>query len=364
MGFLRRLFRGSSELGQEHYHSDEPVPGWDAINAALEPIYGVAEPLHWGTVVRWRLGGPDPLDGTSAYRAPGPPTHWHFVTYGLSELYAKESDDSDLSGWGIELTFRLRRDVGDDVPPNWTLNFLQNLARYVFETGNVLNPGDHLDLNGPIALETSTEIVAVAFALDPQLGRIDTPHGALAFTQIVGLTTDEYAAILDWDTEGLLGLIRERDPLLVTDLARSSYLAEQTIATAVKDRTAAEGSSMGQLNIDRLAWQAEGPWLLITLGALGVGRLHRMIEGRLPFGRGLLLQGPESVVTMQPAEELAWHDAGESAVHIDVPASIASQIVAAVQPIAGTYDVGDRLRFVVERTVITDQAGKEIEVVG
>jgi len=48
------------------------VPGWDAINAALEPHYGDQEPLHWGTIVRWPMGGPDPLDGLSAYRAPGP----------------------------------------------------------------------------------------------------------------------------------------------------------------------------------------------------------------------------------------------------------------------------------------------------
>jgi suppressor of fused len=362
MGSLRRLFGGRSE--HEHHHSDEPVPGWDAINAALEPIYGGVEPLHWGTVVRWRKGGPDPLDGTSAYRADGPPPHWHFVSYGLSELYRKETDDPDRSGWGIELTFRLRREVSDDAPPNWTLSFLQNLARYVFETGNVLEPGDHLDLNGPIALEASTEIVAVAFALDPQLGRIETPHGELAFSQIVGLTSDEYAAILDWDTEGLLGLIGERDPLLVTDLARSSHLLDPAIATVVRDRTAAEGSSMGQINVDRLAWLADGPRLVITLGALGIDRLHRMIEGRLPFGRGLSIQGPETLVAMHPADEVGWHDAGDGAVHIDLPAAVANQIVAAVRPIAGAYDVGDRLRFVVERTVITDQSGKGIETVG
>ena len=183
MGFLRGIF-GRSE--PEHHHSDEPVPGWDAINAALAPIYGDVEPLHWGTIIRWRMGGPDPLDGTSAYRADGPPPHWHFVSYGLSELYRKESDDPERSGWGIELTFRVRRAPDDDQPPQWALGLLQNLARYVFETGNVLGVGDHMDLFGPIALEESTEIRAAAFVLDPQLGRIDTPHGAVAFLQVVG----------------------------------------------------------------------------------------------------------------------------------------------------------------------------------
>jgi hypothetical protein len=108
VSFLRRLLRGSEP---EHHHSSDPVPGWDAINAALEPTYGEVEPLHWGTVKRWRNGGPDPLDGISAYRVDGPPPHWHFVSYGLSELYRKESEDPEVSGWGIELTFRLGREV-------------------------------------------------------------------------------------------------------------------------------------------------------------------------------------------------------------------------------------------------------------
>ena len=50
--------------------------------------------------------------GISIYRAEDPP-HWHFVTYGFSELYSKESDDPAVSGWGFELTFRLVR--GEEV---------------------------------------------------------------------------------------------------------------------------------------------------------------------------------------------------------------------------------------------------------
>ncbi len=361
MSFLRRLLGRSAP---EHHHTDEPVPGWDAINDALRPVYGDVEPLHWGTLVRWRLGGPDPLDGTSAYRADGPPPHWHFVSYGLSELYRKETDDPALSGWGIELTFRLRREPADDQPPAWALNLLQNLARYVFESGNVLRPGDHLDLNGPIALDKPTEIRAVAFTLDPELGHIETPHGSVDFVQVVGVTTDEYAAMRDWDTERLLDLFREREPLLVTDLARASYLADPTLAAAVQERTATEGSSMGQVNVDRLAWDDDGDRLTITLGATAVDGLHRMVEGRLPFGNTLWINGPESAVMAQPAKALSWHDAGEGTVHLDLPVALGRRIAEAVRPVAGTYDVDDRLRIVVERTVITDQHGKPVETVG
>ena len=49
--------------------SDEPsTAGWDAIDRALERIYGKQEPVHYGTVLPYNLGGPDPLDGVSIYK--------------------------------------------------------------------------------------------------------------------------------------------------------------------------------------------------------------------------------------------------------------------------------------------------------
>ena len=54
------------------------------------------------------LGGPDPLDGISVYDAGD---FWHFVSYGLSELYTKECEDPEYSGYGIELTFKLKNQL-------------------------------------------------------------------------------------------------------------------------------------------------------------------------------------------------------------------------------------------------------------
>ena len=82
------------------------------------------------------------------------------------------------------------------------------------------------------------------------------------------------------------------------------------------------------------------------------------------FGRPLLIQGQGSAVAMQPADTFSWHDAGDGAVHIDLPAALAGEIASAVRQIAGTYDVGDRLRFVVVRSVITNEVGVEVGVVG
>ena len=55
MGFLRRLFGGTTsdhDSGNEDF-DDAAVEalGWDAIDAALVPVYGDQEPKHYGTII-------------------------------------------------------------------------------------------------------------------------------------------------------------------------------------------------------------------------------------------------------------------------------------------------------------------------
>ena len=104
----------------------------------------------------------------------------------------------------------------------WALNFLQNLGRYVFSTGNRFALGLKMGLNGPIALEHDTQITAVCFAEDPEFGEFASEHGAARFLQVVGITDDEYALVQEWSTTGLLEILARRLPYLVTDLGRAS----------------------------------------------------------------------------------------------------------------------------------------------
>ena len=72
--------------------SEDEAPGWEAIHRALAPIYGEGDPpFHYGTLLSARLGGPDPIDGISAYRSSEYRDHWHFITFGFSELYGTPS---------------------------------------------------------------------------------------------------------------------------------------------------------------------------------------------------------------------------------------------------------------------------------
>lgn len=162
-------------------NEEENAAGWDAIDRAVTELYGEQQPKHYGMALPFILGGQDPLDGISAYKAEEPVPHWHFVTYGFSELYDKESDDAEISGYGFELTFRLMREETEEEPPAWALNLLQNMGRYVFKSGNVFESGHYLDANGPICLDSDTKLTALAFALDPELPAMDTPNGRVEF---------------------------------------------------------------------------------------------------------------------------------------------------------------------------------------
>ena len=214
--------------------------GWHAIDKALQQVYGEQEPFHYGTIKPYQLGGPDPLDGISVYKSDVAPVHWHFISYGMSELYTKESDNPDLSGFGIEFSFRLVRAAAEEKPPMWVMNFMQNLARYVYQTGNVFDVGHRMDAHGPIALEHETEIRAIAFTQDPQLGAIETPHGYLRFLQIVGITCDELKTMQQWTTDDFLTVLSADNPLLVTDLARKSLLNDPGKAALIQERMKAK----------------------------------------------------------------------------------------------------------------------------
>ncbi|WP_235000366.1 suppressor of fused domain protein [Virgibacillus dakarensis] len=158
------------------------------------------------------------------YTAKEPIEHWHFVTYGFLELYEKETEDTETSGFGFELTFRLAKVDHETEPPAWALNLLQNLARYIFGSGNIFKNGDYMDANDPICLESNTELTALAFTNDPELPSIDTPNGKVAFIQIVGITADELEAMQIWNTLGALRICKNYMPYYITDLSRKSFL--------------------------------------------------------------------------------------------------------------------------------------------
>ncbi|MEV4754693.1 suppressor of fused domain protein [Micromonospora sp. NPDC049559] len=340
--------------------------GWDAIDQALENLYPGIEPQHYATLLKFRLGGPDPLDGISFYPRTEPVPHWHAVTYGMSELYEKESENLEESGWGFEFTFRLRRDPEETEPPVWAANFLQNLARYVFDTGNWFEAGHHMDLNGPIALERATEIRAIAFAEDPELGTIDTPHGKVVFLQVVGITPDEYAATQSWSVTRMLELAAEHLPLLVTDLDRRSLTDDPAVAAAVEEGRRREGSATGSLAVAEFRWERSGDETRLVVGAHIAERVGQTLLGRLPFDRQLDLRGPDGAVLFRPGAAFEGTERENGWLELVLPAPVLDGLVEVLVPRAGARPVPGAPNLVVEIEVsrIRDEDGNVVQTVG
>ncbi len=231
-----KILPNKKEYVERYDGADDAAPGWDAIDAALKKIYPNTEARHYGTIIKFMLGGKDPLDGISIYDNSEQEFHRHVVSYGMSDLYYDpDSADKEFSGWGCEFTMRVVPFADDkDVEnkdgsmahnePRWVINLMQNIARYVYDTGNYFEAYHFMPANSPIRLESDTKLVGIIMAPDPQLGGMDTVHGRVEFLQMVGVTQKE----LDWLCEEptvargkmLVDRMRQDNPLLLTDLKR------------------------------------------------------------------------------------------------------------------------------------------------
>ena len=341
----------------------EEAPGWDAIDGALTPLYGETEPKHYGTVMSRQEGGNDPIHGISVYLRDEPSPHFHFVTYGFTELWDKESDDADTSGYGFELTFRLAREDDEEEPPSWAMHFLQNLGRYVFRTGNAFAAGHKMGLNGPIALGERTAITAICFAADPELGAFQSRNGQAEFLQVVGITDDEYRLIQDWCTDGFVELLAMRSPMLITELWRPSILDRPGVAELLQERVDREGSSETSSFAGDLSYDSDGSRVVMSLGALYAPAIRRAMLGRIRHRRSYQLMGRGQAVVFEPGEA-AWR-ISEGNLVLSVPPNLAKHLAAQIGARAGRYELAiPGVTLVIAPTYIRDQSGRVIDVKG
>lgn len=175
---------------------EEKLTGWDYITNEAERIYPEQKnPQHYGTIISWSLGGNEPLDGVSIYDAGD---YWHFVTYGLSELYEKETDDLNYSGYGMEFTLKLKKGNYDEEKEIKNIvGILQTIARITFTKGELFLPLEYLytgQTNGMDSLKKSN-ITGFITISDTQFKTISTPNGKVEFVEFIGCTDNELKAV-------------------------------------------------------------------------------------------------------------------------------------------------------------------------
>ena len=189
-----------SEENKSVSNEKEEIPayGWDAITAAFEKLYpGQENPVHFGCLIPWRLGGPNPLQGVSAYDGG---EYFHFVTYGLTDLYEKEGQDPEYSGYGYEFTLKLSKKGLEDVHAEQMgiAGILQNLAKLTFENGEQFYPNEYIYTGQTTGIDRAGACKLTGFitALD-EAGTIDTPNGKVDFVKLIGATDAELKAIME-----------------------------------------------------------------------------------------------------------------------------------------------------------------------
>lgn len=176
---------------------EENFSGWDAISDEFSRIYPEQEdPLHYGTLIKWKFGGNDPLDGISIYEGED---YWHFVTYGLTELEEKESDDEEYSGFGMELTFKMKKGYSKNEEKE-IKNFcgiLQTLARITFENGNLFLPYEYIYTGQKDGMDYEKKSLLTGFITIPDTlaNSLETPNGKVEFVQLIAVTDSEILAV-------------------------------------------------------------------------------------------------------------------------------------------------------------------------
>ena len=154
----------------------------------------------------------NPFDGVSIYDGGA---FWHYVSFGLSDLYAKDSKD-EWSGFGYEFTFRVSKADGAD-PPFWPLNVMVTLGRAAFG-GSDFGPWHSVNMVKPLdGPDSESRVTSVLLSKEPAFPQaIDTPHGKLAFLLIVGVEDSVRQRALAEGGESVISQMRERNPELAT----------------------------------------------------------------------------------------------------------------------------------------------------
>jgi hypothetical protein len=195
---------------------DVRAPGRASIEAAFAAVYGPAAPEHRAPPPDQRPPHPGGVvHGISAYRGED---HWHLVTLGLTDLFAKAPGQmAARSGFGHELTLIV---PGTDRPPEWAFDLLLGTARVTVTHGRPFHAGARLAPGGPVD-GRSSGIVALGLREDPLVVPTAFPFGAYVFLQAVGVSDVEYRLMQRAGTLTVLERLAVKDPLLRTDPARA-----------------------------------------------------------------------------------------------------------------------------------------------
>jgi len=200
MGLLEKLKKGKTNPAPAEAPAQEPeTVGWDAIEQEFLRVYpGQDHPKHYATIIKWILGGNDPLDGISVYDGGD---YWHFVSFGLTEIYGKETEDPEVSGYGYELTLKLKKYPFEDEESELKniCGILQMIARLTFTKGELFQENEYIYTGQKEGIDAKQKSNLTGFITiaDPTVNTINTPNGTVRFLELIGMTDSELRTLSD-----------------------------------------------------------------------------------------------------------------------------------------------------------------------
>ncbi len=121
------------------------------------------------------------------------------MTYGLSELYEKESEDEEISGYGMEFTFKLKKEnyADEEAELQCVCGILQSISRITFTKGEVFNAYEYVYTGQTQGIDTEMQSNITGFITipDKEFQSIRTPNGTVDFVEFIGVTNAELLAI-------------------------------------------------------------------------------------------------------------------------------------------------------------------------
>ncbi|KAI0213228.1 Suppressor of fused-like [Lamellibrachia satsuma] len=309
-------------------------PGEKAIVERITEFYPDLKRQLQATVspkIKYWQGGKDPLDHIYVLLNRGDPNqgipdHWHFITFGFSDLHGDSrvhelTGRGQQSGYGFELTFRLRRQPGEETAPRWPVLLLSSLAKYVFHSGNILNCGDHIPWHRSLERNAQSHIQHMLLAKEAQLGSLETDHGNVQFRQIVGVTEAEMKAAHRWKGNGITNLLSQvaeaGGSLLVTDMSRqkSMFNLHPDLVKTVVESLEKEGCNLGNITAS-CGWsdpsgssisdsdeERELKKVHLTFDLEAAELLPLVVKGRLQHGKYFVFQNVlDQVIVFVPPD--------------------------------------------------------------
>lgn len=193
MGFIKNLF-GSKSQQPEPEPKVTTGPGRQLIETSFGNRYLNQKP---------RCAGRSKIEGKHDFTGKIPPieawyvydagTSWQLVTVGMSDLYEKSNPNSSESGFGFELSIRVRK-RGENMPPKWPILATDRIASFAMQRETIA-PGVSF-ATGPIE-GAQPDIAGFIALVDPEFQVLNGPFGKVAIVLLVGLSQSELDGIRD-----------------------------------------------------------------------------------------------------------------------------------------------------------------------